>query len=128
MTAAERLAEIEARVNAASAGPWVYDALDGRIRSADVPPTSTTRRVFSETVFEVYGSCDDADFAAAARTDIPALVAALRAVLELADKWGAEFDAADLERTPSTSAGRIDAMDDAGIEIRDAITAALDGA
>ena len=67
-----RLNEIEARANAATEGPW--DAFMDRI---DHPGKS----VFA-VAYDV--GCDgDAEFIAHARTDVPDMAAALRAVLEL---------------------------------------------
>lgn len=91
MSAADRLAEIEARANAATPGPWETSAV----------LTLSGRRYDSVTGTDVeYDVCEfprspsgieDGEFIAAARQDVPALVAALRAVLTLhaphTDQW-----------------------------------------
>ncbi len=73
---AELRAEIEARANAATPGPWVAGAAsyqvihkDGRLVCEMTTPTSHERD-------------NDAAFIAAARTDVPRLVAALRRAVE----------------------------------------------
>ena len=76
MTAADRLNEIEARANAATEGPWFVsdDAVwvDRGEGNADGITGPLAPWCFGE-----------AEFIAHARTDVPALVAALRAVLDL---------------------------------------------
>ena len=67
-----RLNEIEARANAATEGPW--NVFMGRI---DHPGRSLVAVAYD------VGCDEDAEFIAHARTDVPALVAALRAVLNL---------------------------------------------
>ena len=70
-----RLNEIEARANAATEGPWEWDPQDGWLGTED-----------EVTVGWKWGTLTqegDGQFIAHARTDVPALVAALRAVLEL---------------------------------------------
>ena len=83
MSAADRLNEIEARANAATEGPWFVsdDAVwvDRGEGNADGITGPLAPWCFGE-----------ADFIAHARTDVPALVAALRAVLDLADRWAAQ--------------------------------------
>ena len=85
MSAADRLDQIAARAEVATTGPWSIVTEDGVILALvltdeddglwygdsgyDAPITTETG--------------EDADFIAAARTDVPALVAALRAVLDL---------------------------------------------
>ena len=83
---AERLAEIEARANAATPGPWY----------------AAHRGVMAEGV-EIVDDCavagwdvypENQAFISAARTDVPALVAEVRrltAALEIARKEGAEL-------------------------------------
>ena len=76
MNAADKLDQIEARANAATEGPWFVS--DGSIwvdrgdGNADGITGPLAPWCFGE-----------ADFVAHARTDVPALVAALQAVLEL---------------------------------------------
>ena len=70
-----RLNEIEARANAATEGPWEWDPQDGWLGTED-----------EVTVGWKWGTLTqegDGQFIAHARTDVPALVAALRAVLEV---------------------------------------------
>ena len=78
MTAADRLNEIEARANAATEGPWIVASCENE---RTVETKHQRWHVASCT------SPDNATFIAHARTDVPALVAALRAVLTLADGW-----------------------------------------
>ena len=85
----KRLDEIEARANAASPGPWFDEE-----RNLDEPWDLTTvyygfhngetpdRDLVAEAAY------DNAEFIAHARQDVPALVAALRAVLELHPRAG----------------------------------------
>ena len=73
---AATLAEIQEREQAATPGPWIaYGIGDDE--------------VWSETpwdhVAETMGNVADARFIAAARTDVPSLLAAVEAVLKLAD-------------------------------------------
>lgn len=84
MTAADRLAAIEARANAATVGPWdtlwideawlVFDEDSGEhiVASIDDDARDADDRQPQR----------DAEFIAHARADVPALVAALRAVLD----------------------------------------------
>lgn len=70
-----RLDEIEARANAATEGPWEWDPQDGWLGTED-----------EVTVGWKWGTLTqegDGQFIAHARTDVPALVAALRAVIDL---------------------------------------------
>jgi hypothetical protein len=102
MTAAERLDAIEARAKGATEGPWL-----AMLRSviADGPYAEWSTVADSEQQ-------KDVEFIAHARQDIPALIAALRAVLAvLADAY-AEDGILLVE----------------ALEVRDAITATLDGA
>ena len=93
MTISDRLAEIQARVEEATDGPWKVNGPD-----EDWAVVSSG----SDSVFHAYsghGICEgcecgdgaahvaigieDAEFIAHARTDVPALAASLRAVIEL---------------------------------------------
>ena len=78
MTAADRLNEIEARANAATEGPWFVSEEDGSVwvDRGDGNTDGLTGELAPWATHE-------ADFIAAARTYVPALVAALRAVLDL---------------------------------------------
>ena len=75
----KRLDEIEARTNAATDGPWTWATHS----TADGDEWG----VFSPADWALATNRDgwgcDAEFIAHARTDVPALVAALRAVLEM---------------------------------------------
>ncbi len=76
-----RLDEIEARTNAATEGPWMGirypDGFLGRVIGGN-----------GFGVAEDFPDDADAEFIAHARTDVPALVAALRAVLEIHQDGG----------------------------------------
>ena len=83
MTAADRLAEIEARFEAATEGPWTVlpDSADW-----DVPILDAAGSFLCCSPWRgVRGGhlAQDAAFIAHARTDLPATVKALRAVLAL---------------------------------------------
>ena len=78
MTAADRLDEIQARADKATDGPWVVEDQQG------------TDLIVAPSGHAVAYNADDRDigrpnseFMAHARADVPALVAALRAVLDL---------------------------------------------
>ena len=89
MTAADRLNEIEARANAATKGPWESDEYteidpDGFYElSRVIAPDPDDGEDYAIGVVHVGILRPDATFIAHARTDVPALVAALRAVLEV---------------------------------------------
>ena len=93
MTATDRLDQIEARANAASEGPWRaavvsrYTDADGQERGKGgiYPGTEPGPPPLFLTMDWLTA---DAEFIAHARTDVPALVAALRAVQEVLDKRG----------------------------------------
>ena len=88
MSAADRLDQIEARANAATEGPWTPDEYtevdpDGFYElSRVIAPDPDGDDWCAIGVVHTGILRPDADFIAAARTDVPALVAALRAVLE----------------------------------------------
>ena len=79
-----RLNEIEARANAATPGPWEAGCNDRHMHYV-----TTENEEFCQTygpeLYDSQGffSDDDTAFIAHARTDVPALVAALKKVLEL---------------------------------------------
>ena len=86
-----RLNEIEARANAATEGPWEWEG-DAKAEWEIGANSLVPSRRPDDPVLYGYGydasgievkSPADAEFIAHARTDVPALVAALRAVLEL---------------------------------------------
>ena len=121
MTAADRLAEIEARIEAATAGPWFvmggHPPLDEYLIDSD----ST---FIASTHIDTERGKNDATFIADARTDLPATAKALRAVLELADEWAA---------APSVGATQSEQFEFDyervhAAAVRRAITEALDGA
>jgi hypothetical protein len=92
------LAEIKARADAATGGPWHEEA--GNVCGADARLVATGSRIYPVAV-------DDANFIAAARTDVPKLVAALEAVLRLieTEPWDPEEqDAVSAIRNAITSA------------------------
>ena len=95
MTAADRLNEIEARANAATKGPWATYR-DGIASPAFVNAPSTAVCEIQSDSFVREPDQGDADgsFIALARTDVPALVAALRAVQEAIDKRGKQLQEA----------------------------------
>ena len=96
MNAIDRLNEIEARANAATGGPWgVYDGAESILTEHDCTgdcedfhPILVRNQVDGVPLPSVWSTPEDAVFIAQARTDVPALVAALRAVLEEIDKRG----------------------------------------
>ena len=96
MSAADRLDQIEARANAATKGPWESDEYteidpDGFYElSRVIAPDPDDGEDYAIGVVHVGILRPDATFIAHARTDVPALVAALRAVLDLADRWAAQ--------------------------------------
>lgn len=83
------LDEIQARADAATGGPWEHVGSYGRIVSGHVQ------------VCRAYGddgtATPDAEFIAHARTDVPRLVAALRAVEAVFARWEG-FDVVDEAR------------------------------
>ena len=89
MSAADRLNEIEARANAATEGPWAPDEYtevdpDGFYELARViAPDPDGDDWCAIGVVHTGILRPDAEFIAHARADVPALVAALRAVLDL---------------------------------------------
>ena len=86
-----RLDEIEARANAATEGPWEWEGVAKAAWEEGANSLVPSRRP-DDPVLYGYGydasgievkTPADAEFIAHARTDVPALVAALRAVLEV---------------------------------------------
>jgi hypothetical protein len=107
VSAADRLAEIEDRANAATRGPW-----------SDFWPDQCCRyRCVEPVMHDIDVSRWDAEFIAAARQDVPALVAALRAVLDIPE--APVEDAIDAE----------DLFYKHGLDVmRDKVHAAIEGA
>lgn len=84
MSITDRLGEIEARANAATEGPWAVRGdedygyeVHGQREASSIPGVWRPTEVCSP------GEERNAEFIAHARADVPALVAALRAVLDL---------------------------------------------
>jgi hypothetical protein len=84
----DRLAEIEARANAATPGPWVAGQHGPARFVVTADEGDVTVGAVTREVFEIYDGCapwrfgdapiPEALFIAAARTDVPALVAEVR--------------------------------------------------
>ena len=86
MTAADRLAEIEARFEAATDGPWEFQPRRGFQSLSDNPGTigfTDSAGYFVMMREGTWATEADMTLVAHARTDLPATVKALRAVLEL---------------------------------------------
>lgn len=119
MSISDRLDEIEARSDAANDGPWYAES-----RNVDDPYSLTTvYNVFHngdtadrDLVAEV--AYDNAEFIAHARTDVPVLVAALRAVLDVCDGLEEAYRA-DTDQTYEYG------LEEAAHQIRNAVEAAL---
>ena len=77
-----RLNEIEARANAATEGPWMTYTVTPHMGS-EVLTAPGEGEDYGDYVVPEYIDMDDAEFIAHARTDVPDMAAALRAVLEL---------------------------------------------
>lgn len=90
MNAYDRLSEIQARSTAATDGPWNTGAWRDR---GFVHHTTIEPRHGARTIGDITDNHEgNAEFIAYARTDVPALVAALQAVLDYVD----ETDVPDL--------------------------------
>ena len=76
----KRLDEIEARTNAATEGPWETYTITPAMGSM-VLTAPADGEEYGGYVVPEYLDTADAEFIAHARTDVPALVAALRAVV-----------------------------------------------
>ena len=86
MTAADRLAEIEARIEAGTEGPWEFQPRRGFQSLSDNPGTigfTDSAGYFVMMREGTWATEADMTLVAHARTDLPATVKALRAVLEL---------------------------------------------
>ena len=102
MTTADRLNKIEARANAATKGPWEVLGRNDVVRDAGHctcgMPTGVYGHEWACGAEQVAQAAEvDSEFIAHARTDVPWLIeqvrkrdAALRAVLELADRWATQ--------------------------------------
>lgn len=128
MTIESSLAEIRARVEAATDGPWEWEGESDEEwpqgENSLIGRRGTNGLVLCAWGYDAYGiTVDEADaeFIAASRTDLPALLAAVEAVRELADRLEWEADPAnhlgeDLDYCRIATAQRI----------RAALTTALD--
>lgn len=80
----KRLNDIEERINAAYPGPWTHIN-----QGCTTMPMVRTVEGYDISMIQGFGDCDtfmepeNAEFIAHARQDVPALVEALRAVLEI---------------------------------------------
>jgi hypothetical protein len=73
----EELAAIEARANAATAGPWEINWVDDE--TAEMGSVSLDRRVcYLESTGEEWGRDPTVQFISRARTDVPEMVAELK--------------------------------------------------
>ena len=81
MTIESRLAETRAREEAATEGPWTAE-YSGEQGNCVLPPGSQSTRE-AVAVTRLLSAQADAEFIAASRTDLPALLAAVEAVMEL---------------------------------------------
>ena len=84
MTREEALAEIRARVEAATEGPWENDETDPGVWGPEhiIIGNYTARDDFDSPMWED-GTPEDREFIAASRTDLPTLLAAVEAVMKL---------------------------------------------
>ena len=80
MTIETRLAEIRARVEAATEGPWTAE-YSGEQGNCVLPPGYRSTRE-AVAVTRLLSAQADAEFIAHSRTDLPALLAAVEAVRE----------------------------------------------
>lgn len=87
MDATDQLAEIQLRANTAAEGPWTVESgvspEGGHVHDVAAPPEPSGMRFDFLPILATGCTSDDAEFIAHARTDVPRLVAALRAVLDL---------------------------------------------
>jgi hypothetical protein len=131
-----RLAEIEARANAATEGPWSVDHdseevyADTCVATGDygwiaVGPSGQSPHYDEDTA----EGRADAEFIAHAREDVPALVAALRAVLAEVTRFRAAADANEPIAANGgwQASGYMKAYRRAAERLEDAIESALGG-
>ena len=114
------LAEIEGRAGGATAGPWGIDTpMSGRPFEMVVIAIDRDGRKRSG-IADAWSSPDNAAFIAHARTDVPRMAEALRAVLAVAaDRWTCDTTCASEATAPDAP------CDCWRAEIPAAITAAL---
>ncbi|QAV29763.1 hypothetical protein [Micrococcus luteus] len=86
----ETLARIRKQADAATEGPWEADGLEGTITSKTDGLVTDPQGPYLVVDGITMWAESDAEFIAAARTDVPRLVDALDAVLDLADRLDAE--------------------------------------
>lgn len=79
-----KLDEIQARADAATAGPWIVPPYSSPLRDEVTAPSDSG---LSVAVCEVRSPAPNAVFIAQAREDLPKLVAALRAVEAVLVDW-----------------------------------------
>jgi hypothetical protein len=114
MTAADRLAELGALADAATPGPWVVQDGD------EVHAPHLLDQEEASDVATIFDADADAAFIAAARSAVPALIAALKAVLrELPGGTGDPYTSGEYDS--GWDAGRFDLA----VKIRAAIESAL---
>jgi hypothetical protein len=129
VSARDALAAIRERAEAATEGPWVWDThrvptLSGRVVSPDYTYDTEVLEANHSGECGCRSACEleldvkphDAEFIAHARTDVPALVGALEAVLDLVAEWGSGLTSPLYELGP-----------DVATEISEAIETALEG-
>ena len=83
MSAVERLDEIQARADKATDGPWEWESTSPSMAGGHWNLRVTGKPGIRLSVTEYQHGPGNAEFIAHARADVPALVAALRAVLDL---------------------------------------------
>ena len=91
----ERLAEIEARANAATQGPWEWHPYMGSGATLAKPNHPFHELNILKTTDDWPPVAADADFIAAPRNDVPALLAEVRRLQALAAALGVETGASD---------------------------------
>ena len=98
MTIETRLAEIRVRVEAATTGPWMVNGPGEEWAAISSGPHAVIHAYTvhdgdcpgcecGDGAAEVALTIEDAEFIAASRTDLPALLAAVEAVSKRADRW-----------------------------------------
>ena len=118
MTAAEWLARARAVTVGATPGPWDYCDAERALGGPSVAVLDDLY-VISLTTTPSIDTWEDAAFIAHARTMLPAAVAAIEAVLALAEGWATQ---------PTDYDEDTEQQIDDGHAVRDAIAAVLDGA
>lgn len=83
MSISDRLGQIEDRADAATEAPWEWEATNPTMTGANWNLRIAGRPGIRLAVSEYQHGPANAEFIAHARTDVPALVAALHAILDL---------------------------------------------